>query len=256
LDAAYIRAPGTAHALLRARPPSRRRLLLRDAVAPPAPAGAGPGSAARGRGLRAWLVAIALSLAAHAGALALVSGVERAPRSAEPIRLRLLRVAAESAPAPSPPRQQPAAPRPPAPARPLRVVPAPVASATARAPSAESAPPAAQLTPPAHAPPPGAPAPPTTADVAAAPALRGVRQERPHYPRAARLRGAEGVTLLRLLVAASGRVQQVEVARSAGHGDLDQAAAQAARSWRFEPFAAARDSSGVWVLVPVEFHLR
>jgi protein TonB len=247
LDAASIRARGTARAPLRAR----RRLLLRDAAAPPAHAGAGPCSAARSRAPRAWLIALALSLAAHAGALALASGAGREPRSAEPIRLRLLRVAAESATAPSPPpRQRPAAPRRrPAPARSLRVEPAPVASAA-------SAPPAAELPRPAEASPSSVSAPLAAADVAAAPALRGAQQERPRYPRAARLRGAEGVTLLRLLVAPSGRVQQVEVARSAGHRDLDQAAAQAARSWRFEPFAAARDPSGVWVLVPVEFHLR
>jgi TonB family protein len=44
----------------------------------------------------------------------------------------------------------------------------------------------------------------------------------------------------------------VEVVRSAGHADLDHAAAEAVRSWRFDPLG---DPSGVWVLVPVEFHL-
>jgi protein TonB len=93
--------------------------------------------------------------------------------------------------------------------------------------------------------------------VATAPALSGGQQERPRYPRAARLRGAEGVTLLRLLVAPSGRVERVEVERSAGHADLDEAAAAAARRWRFAPFAAAPGGEpGLWVRVPVEFHLR
>jgi protein TonB len=83
--------------------------------------------------------------------------------------------------------------------------------------------------------------------------LRGGYQRRPRYPRTARLRGAEGTTLLRVYVEGTGRVDEVEVARSAGHADLDRAALEAVRRWRFEPL---RDPSGLWVLVPVEFHLR
>jgi protein TonB len=88
------------------------------------------------------------------------------------------------------------------------------------------------------------------------PALRGGTQRRPHYPRAARLRGVEGVTLLRVQVAASGHVAAVEVERSAGDADLDRAAAVAIRTWRFEPFGDSRDPSILTVLVPVEFRLR
>jgi protein TonB len=83
--------------------------------------------------------------------------------------------------------------------------------------------------------------------------VRGGYQQRPRYPRAARQRGSEGTTLLRVRVEASGEVGAVEVARSAGDAELDDAAAEAVRRWRFEPL---RDPSGVWVLVPVEFHLR
>jgi len=57
-------------------------------------------------------------------------------------------------------------------------------------------------------------------------------------------------------VAADGHVTSVAVARSAGHADLDQAAAEAVRQWRFEPGRRGDEPVGIWVQVPVEFRLK
>ena len=86
--------------------------------------------------------------------------------------------------------------------------------------------------------------------------LRILRKSMPRYPRRARLRGAEGVTVLRVLVERSGRVGSVEIDRSAGDEDLDRAAVRAIRHWRFAPGGPLREAPRLWVLIPVEFRLR
>jgi protein TonB len=85
---------------------------------------------------------------------------------------------------------------------------------------------------------------------------RGGYQVRPSYPTSARRLGVQGMTTLRVYVAADGRVGEVLVHESAGHPDLDSAAADAVKRWRFEPARRGTDAVGVWVLLPVEFRLR
>jgi protein TonB len=86
--------------------------------------------------------------------------------------------------------------------------------------------------------------------------LRILRRRTPRYPRDARLRGIEGVTLLRVEVERSGRVGEVRIERSAGDDALDAAAQRAIHRWRFSPFDASRPASSLWVLIPIEFRLR
>ena len=81
-------------------------------------------------------------------------------------------------------------------------------------------------------------------------------QHRPSYPASARRLGVQGTTLLGVLVAGDGRVSEVVVKQSAGHPDLDQAAADAVRRWRFEPARRGTEAVAMWVLLPVEFKLR
>jgi protein TonB len=76
----------------------------------------------------------------------------------------------------------------------------------------------------------------------------------PSYPRSARARQIEGTTLLDVLVAADGRVTDVVVKESAGHPDLDRAAADAVRRWRFEP--ARRGTQAVAQEVELPFRWR
>jgi periplasmic protein TonB len=118
---------------------------------------------------------------------------------------------------------------------------------TPRSPSASTAPPTA-----------GGPA------VAAIPAdgvtrraiPRGGYQYRPAYPSRARRLGIQGTTLLHVLVSEHGRVAEVIVKESAGHPDLDRAAADAVRRWQFEPARSGDDPVGMWVQLPFEFRLR
>lgn len=95
-----------------------------------------------------------------------------------------------------------------------------------------------------------------TGDVTATAYPRGGYQVQPSYPSSARRLGIQGTSLLRVLVEADGRVGDVVVQTSAGHPDLDQAAAQAVRRWRFEPARRGSEAVAMWVLLPVEFHLK
>jgi protein TonB len=84
----------------------------------------------------------------------------------------------------------------------------------------------------------------------------GGYQVRPSYPSSARRLGAQGTTMLRVHVLADGRIGDVDIEESAGHRDLDQAAADAVRRWRFEPARRGDEAVAMWVRVPVEFRLK
>lgn len=84
----------------------------------------------------------------------------------------------------------------------------------------------------------------------------GGYQVKPRYPESARRKKAQGTSLLRLLVLDNGTVGEILVEQSAGHPDLDSAAVEAVKKWRFEP---ARDDGrpiAIWVRLPVRFELR
>jgi periplasmic protein TonB len=85
---------------------------------------------------------------------------------------------------------------------------------------------------------------------------RGGYQVTPAYPASARRLGVEGTALLRVFVDAKGHVGEVVVKQSAGHPDLDRAATDAVRRWRFDPARQGADAIAMWVELPVEFHLR
>jgi protein TonB len=186
---------------------------------------------------------------------------------------------------PAPPRRERASPvRRPEPPRPLEAAAPKVEEAVAPAPApapAEVAPaPAAGATLPAisePAPAPGSAAPAASSSTVALPASgpvvaakpattppdsvtqtarpQGGYQVRPAYPSAPRRLGIQGTTMLRVHVLADGRIGDVRVEHSAGHPDLDQAAMEAVRRWRFEPARRGADAVAMWVLLPVEFRL-
>jgi protein TonB len=84
----------------------------------------------------------------------------------------------------------------------------------------------------------------------------GGYQVKPRYPESARRQGFEGTTLLKIHVSDTGRVEDVLVERSAGHQDLDLAATEAVKQWRFEPARRGKQSVAVWVMLPVRFALK
>jgi protein TonB len=209
-----------------------------------------------------------------------------------PVQLVTLETREEPPPEAPPPPPAPRAPiRPPRllePPRPQAAAPVP----RAEIPAPQSAPVAQATPPPASEPvssgtPAGpaeastAPAGPTTTIVSslsaapapAAPAIghsaaatpetvtrlarpQGGYQVRPSYPATPRRLGIQGTVLLRVHVLADGRIGDVLVEKSAGHPELDDAATDAVKRWRFDPARRGSDAVAMWVLLPVEFKLR
>lgn len=114
-------------------------------------------------------------------------------------------------------------------------------------------------------PPPVAPAPAVPAAPVPAPAPvpavadtapRPVSSLAPRYPREALRRGAAGTVVLRVHVGTDGEPQAVDLVQGSGWRELDRAAADAVRRWRFAP--AMRDGQPVAasVQVPITFDLK
>lgn len=70
---------------------------------------------------------------------------------------------------------------------------------------------------------------------------RVVSAVQPKYPSSARSAGIEGVVGVKMLVNASGKVENAFVVRSSGNAALDEAAVAAVYKWRFSP---AKDKFG------------
>jgi periplasmic protein TonB len=90
--------------------------------------------------------------------------------------------------------------------------------------------------------------------VEARPSARGNRP--PYYPETARRNGWTGLCMVRVAVTAQGRAGSVSLARSSGHGILDQAALNAVRKWKFSPRMVRGNAVACTVEVPVNFSLR
>jgi protein TonB len=84
----------------------------------------------------------------------------------------------------------------------------------------------------------------------------GGYQVKPRYPESARRQGFEGTTLLKIHVSERGMVEDVLIERSAGSQDLDLAAMEAVKQWRFEPARQGNRPVAVWVMLPVRFALK
>jgi protein TonB len=232
---------------------------------------------------RASVPAVAASIAIHAALLAVVlapfarTAVAPVPRSVE---VRLLatalpaRAAAPAQPGP-PPRARPTPrlppPKTPAPARfDPPALPAPAAPATAPtvvlaaarpAPEAPQVAAARAAAVQASAIEPLA-APASAQDVRAAPAAPPslsppslLDHALPEYPWMSRRLRESGRVLLDIVVGTDGRAQAVSVAQTSGHPRLDDAAAAAARGWRFEPAREGDRPVVASVRVPVVFDL-
>ena len=77
----------------------------------------------------------------------------------------------------------------------------------------------------------------------------------PEYPRTSLRSGAEGMVLLNIQVDASGTPVDVEVVQRSGVRDrnLDRAAIDAVRQWRFEPAIRGGKAVSSTVQLPVDF---
>lgn len=77
----------------------------------------------------------------------------------------------------------------------------------------------------------------------------------PVYPVDAKRRKQEGVVMLRVLVAANGKPDQIEISETAGAQSLDAAALNAVQKWTFIPAKIGQEVIAAYVIVPVRFNL-
>lgn len=163
----------------------------------------------------------------------------------------------ESEPEPEPEPAEPtpeAVPEPPPPPKPkVAHKPAPKPRPVEPAPTVQTA-----ATPQTIAPAATTPAAPPAAPPAFIPPSSDagyLQNPKPRYPRAARLRGMEGVVVLSVDVDAGGRPTGVQVKNSSGFTLLDEAALEAVRDWRFVPASRGGRPIAAPVEVPVRFSL-
>lgn len=177
--------------------------------------------------------------------------------------------AASAAPAPAPP--QPTQETPP-PERPLMATPKPTSSPMTAPPvepeQRREAPKVVQPTPAAPAPANASPSASTSssraagepgAETATPPNFSAayLNNPLPVYPPAAKFKGWQGTTELRVQVAADGTASQVLISRSSGHKELDDAARDVVKKrWRFVPAKQGGQAIVGWVIVPLEFELK
>nr|WP_192814299.1 energy transducer TonB [Xanthomonas translucens] len=104
--------------------------------------------------------------------------------------------------------------------------------------------------------PPSPPAPPAAAtDIGASVDISSKNMNPPKYPPSAFRSGAEGEVILIIDVDANGNVTNVAVEKSSRNRDLDRAAMEAARKWRFNSAVVNGQKTAGRVRVPVNFAL-
>lgn len=110
--------------------------------------------------------------------------------------------------------------------------------------------------PPAPPRPAAPPAPPAPAPVTPASASAGyLKNPAPEYPALAHRRGWEGTVLLRVHVLASGKPGEIQLQKSSGRQQLDDAALAAVKRWSFVPAKQGNVAQDGWVSVPIEFKI-
>jgi protein TonB len=104
---------------------------------------------------------------------------------------------------------------------------------------------------------PAPPAPPAPKPVTPASANAGyLKNPAPEYPSLAMRRGWEGTVLLRVHVLASGKPGEIQLQKSSGRDQLDDAALAAVKRWSFVPAKQGDVAQDGWVSVPIDFKIR
>lgn len=86
-------------------------------------------------------------------------------------------------------------------------------------------------------------------------ALPASGNEPPEYPWIARAQGHQGRVLISVWVGAEGQADELAVLQSSGYPNLDRAAVEAVRHWRFQPARRGGIETGSLLYVPVVFRL-
>lgn len=105
------------------------------------------------------------------------------------------------------------------------------------------------------APPPPPPPPAPATSIEASVDISSKAMNPPRYPPAAFRAGIQGEVILIIDVDASGNVTNVTVEKSSRNRDLDRAAMEAARKWRFNAAESGGKKAAGRVRVPVNFAL-
>jgi periplasmic protein TonB len=104
---------------------------------------------------------------------------------------------------------------------------------------------------------PAPPAPPAPKPVTPASASAGyLKNPAPEYPSLAMRRGWEGTVLLRVHVLASGKPGEIQIQKSSGRDQLDDAAVAAVKRWSFVPAKQGDIAQDGWVSVPIDFKIK
>ena len=103
--------------------------------------------------------------------------------------------------------------------------------------------------------PPAPPAPPAPATPRTVQGVEYVRPPAVVYPSVSKRLGETGVVMLRVLISEKGNAEQVQVHKSSGHTNLDEAGRQAALRALFKPYMEDGKAVPVYVLVPINFSL-
>lgn len=153
-------------------------------------------------------------------------------------------------PRPEPPRPEPPKPEPAKPeARPEPVKIEPPAAAAAPAPT-----PVAPPAPPAPPPPPApSVAKPTARTEVSISASYAAANRKPEYPKMSIRLGEQGTVVLTVMVKSDGSAGDVEVKSSSGFTRLDRAAADAVKTWRFNPATVDGKAVDKSYEVPITF---
>ncbi len=110
--------------------------------------------------------------------------------------------------------------------------------------------------PPAPPQPAAPPAPPAPAPVTPASANAAyLKNPAPEYPSLAQRRGWEGTVVLRVQVLASGKPGEIQIQKSSGRQQLDDAALAAVKRWSFVPAKQGDVAQVGWVSVPIDFKI-
>lgn len=86
-------------------------------------------------------------------------------------------------------------------------------------------------------------------------ALAYLSNPKPEYPWSLRRRGVEGTVRLRVNVSAEGLPTEVIVLRSSGFDEMDRAALEAVKAWRFQPARRSGQAVAALAEVPIVFRL-
>ncbi|QZD73338.1 energy transducer TonB [Pseudomonas sp. 3-2] len=128
------------------------------------------------------------------------------------------------------------------------------------APKPVAKPVAQQPAPPAPPQPVAAPAlaaPPAPQPITPASANAGyLHNPAPEYPSVAMRRGWQGTVLLRVHVLASGKPGEIQIQKSSGRDQLDEAALAAVKRWSFVPAKQGDVAQDGWVSVPIDFKIK